>query len=362
MIYLSCVYKKNFGDDLLIKCVCDRYPTQKFMTMTYRYSDKRIYHKNLKVIKINNLVYRIIRKLCAICNKKNVVDSYFISKSNLVVSVAGSIFMEPKQWNKKNGREWCYNLEKKYYILGSNVGPVYTQEYVEYISRNILNKAEDVCLRDFESYNLVKSSVNKVRCAPDIVFGLPVEKYMKNKINKKVIFSLINIAKKADQIVNPQEKKYKAIMKDLVLYFIDLGYDVQLFSFCKEEGDEEIIEEILKMDEKMDVVKKYFYDGNMEEALNEFSAAEIVVGTRFHSKILAMTMGKVLIPVIYNSKSRNLLKDIKFKGTSIDIDKIEEFAVENIKSEDLTYKIDVADQMRLANNHFAKLDIALRKE
>ena len=49
--------------------------------------------------------------------------------------------------------------------------------------------------------------------------------------------------------------------------------------------------------------------------------AEIIVGTRFHANVIGFAMHKKVIPVIYNDKTRNLLDEIHFEGSSIDIEK-----------------------------------------
>lgn len=355
-IYLSCVYKKNFGDDLLVKKICDRYSETKFTAMTFRYKGKIQSLRNLEVKKYNNFFYRAVRKLCNILGINMILDYMVIRKCDLLVSVAGSIFMEKRNQSCLNELEWYSMFGKKYYILGSNIGPVFTNQYVQDVCREVFDGAEDVCLRDEKSYEMAKQFTDNVRVAPDIVFGLPVEKYMNNTVDKKVIFSLISIKEKAGQIVNPEDEKYKDLMCKMIIFFMESGYEVELFSFCKQEGDENIINEIMSMDKRFSKLGTYFYDGNIEEGLKEFSTAEIVVGTRFHAKILALLMQKTLIPVIYNDKSRNLLDDINFEGVSIDIDKIDEFKIEELSEKNLGYKVFVDKEISEAEKHFIELD------
>ena len=52
-------------------------------------------------------------------------------------------------------------------------------------------------------------------------------------------------------------------------------------SFCQYEGDEKIINEIMKNNKKKNV-EKYFYRGNIDEALKIIANASVIVGSRFH--------------------------------------------------------------------------------
>ena len=129
-------------------------------------------------------------------------------------------------------------------------------------------------------------------------------------------------------------------------------------SFCKKENDEVEIERILdKLNLKArEKISKYYYDGDIKEALNVIGDCRVVIGSRFHANILGLILDKTIIPVIYSDKTINALKDINFKGKIIDIRKLDEFKVEELKEEDLTYKVDVSEEKKLAKKHFELLD------
>ena len=69
-------------------------------------------------------------------------------------------------------------------------------------------------------------------------------------------------------------------------------------SFCKNEGDEQAIEEIISKCDKetKQHISKYYYKGNIKEALEELANSQIIVGGRFHANILGMLLKKAVIP------------------------------------------------------------------
>ena len=186
-------------------------------------------------------------------------------------------------------------------------------------------------------------------------------KYTSKIDTKKVIFSVINIDKKANQIANPNTEKYEKLMNEMIDKFIDFGYEVELYSFCKSEGDESAIEKIKSINKNSDKLKTYYYNGNIDEALDELSSASIIVGTRFHANVIGMVINKTIIPVIYNDKTRELLNDINFKGKFVDIDNIDEFNLNELTEKDLKYKINIDKQKKEALKHFEYLDKILER-
>ena len=126
---------------------------------------------------------------------------------------------------------------------------------------------------------------------------------------------------------------------------------------CKwKQKDIDIYENIKSKCDKYVYTSKYYYDGDIQEALNIIGDCRVVVGSRFHANILGLILDKTIIPVIYSDKTINALKDINFNGKIIDIRKLDEFKVEDLKEEDLTYKVDVSKEKELSKKHFELLD------
>ena len=194
-----------------------------------------------------------------------------------------------------------------------------------------------------------------VRYAPDIVFTLDTSKINISE-EKKVIISVIDCENKLDK---QYQEKYENMIKEMIQFFVDNEYKVGLMSFCKRENDEVAIERILNSidEDTKQKVEKYFYDGNVEEALDYIAQSQVVVGTRFHANILGLLLGKTVIPVIYSNKTTEFLRDIQFEGKTIDIKGDCKF---NLTLDDLKYKKDVTKEIEKAQEQFKALDKLLK--
>ena len=104
------------------------------------------------------------------------------------------------------------------------------------------------------------------------------------------------------------------------------------------------------------MLKVYNYRGNIKEALNIIGDCRLVIGSRFHANVLGLLMNKTIIPICYNDKTINLLKDINFGGKFMEMEKLNEFDVNAINNDDLEYKIDITFQKDLSKMHFREID------
>ncbi len=358
-ILLDMYLKKNLGDDLFLKIISERYPNIEFYIQPTTDYEKSFFSKNIHFIR--NFYTRAIN----VFEKKFKIANSFITnvlkkKNDIFIVLGGSMFIEKKPistYDKVRILNRHFKIEKPFYILGANFGPYMSEEYYE-MYKNVFRNAEDVSFREKHSYELFKDLKN-VRVNPDIVFGLKTDK-LEIKDNKNVVISIINCEKRFSDKIN---SKYEKLIIDLIKKFDGLKYNVTLMSFCKGEGDETAIENILnkirskKLKEK---IKQYNYDGNIDEALNLLAQSSIIVGSRFHANILGLVMNKTIIPIAYSDKTINTLKDINFKGKIIDIRKIDEFDISSINEKELNYKLNVDKYKKESEKHFEKLDEILK--
>lgn len=93
--------------------------------------------------------------------------------------------------------------------------------------------------------------------------------------------------------------------------YIEAGYEVKYISFCQMQQNEEAIWQVWEAltEEEQSRTDCSFYRGNnLKECMEAYDEAEIVVGTRFHSIILAELKGKKMFPVIYDPKTLHTLE------------------------------------------------------
>lgn len=353
-VYLKMYAKQNLGDDLFLKVISDRYKNVKFIMYSGKRYNKKI-NNNLKIY--SGLLYKILNKTIKILtNNKKSFEKMLVSKSDIVVEIGGSLFVE-KQNTKKDDLEeqvkYYKNLNKDYYILGSNFGPYKTNEYKQKYE-DIFANAKDVCFREEYSYNLFKN-LPTVRIAPDIVFSLNTSQLSKHT-KKQVVISVMDISRRNN--LKQYKKEYEERIIEIINKFKNKGYEVILMSFCKYEGDEDCIKSILKKIETPSRnIKVYNYNGNINKALEILSECEIIIATRFHAMILGLLLEKVVLPISYSEKTINVLKDMNFKGLYLDIKNLNSVKLENI---DFSYKLDIKDAIEKSQKQFLKLDEVLK--
>lgn len=186
-ILLNAYVDLNFGDDLFLKILFDRYPNVKWFLPKGGKKYKKIFNEYNNVIIEGGVIFKIRRKLGLI--EKN----RLFKKYDAGLYIGGSIFMQLPQWKKqlaerKEVISSFMQKEKPYFIVGSNFGPYYDSEFLEEYSC-LFEKCKDVCFRDNYSKNLFPR--DNIRLAPDIVFQLK-PKGLK-KIENSIGISLIDL-------------------------------------------------------------------------------------------------------------------------------------------------------------------------
>ena len=355
-VYLKAYMAKNLGDDLFLKMFADRYGDNNKIYLYANFDYKKML--NNKVVTCKNIFTILFNKtLKFITKQRRDIQSIFYKNTDLFVHIGGSLFMEKTDPNYKENARKEYPENTKYYILGSNFGAYKSKEFKE-TYKDIFMKAQDVCFRDEYSYNEF-NDLETVRFASDIVYGLDVSKVKKEE-KQRVIISVIDCETK---IGKEYKKEYNDKIVELVKFFVAKNYEVTLMSFCKIENDEKAIEEIYNLLEEniKEKVDKYFYDGNIEEALNVLGQAKVIIGSRFHANILGLVLNKTILPIAYSDKTLNALADIGFKGKIIDIRNLKEFEIMNLTEEDLNYKISIEEQIKSSQKQFEILDKELLK-
>lgn len=353
----------NFGDDLFFKILFERYPEVKFEFYNNSYF-QQLYGKYVEIYSNNKNVqvrkYNKLRKIFQKIGNTKLIDRIQYKDYDASVFIGGSIFMETPLWRysymeKENIINYFYDSQKPVYIIGSNFGPVNTDEFkIKY--NYLFNKCEDICFRDKYSFNIFDG--NNIRVAPDVVFQLKATGI--DKVKNSIGISVINTNNKSDLRI--YEKAYNKKIKELVETFIELGKTVTFFSFCESEGDMEAINKIIALvDIKyLNSIRIQNYTGNIENFLIEFESMESIVGTRFHACILSQVFNQGLYPLIYSDKTYNVLKDISLDKHYKYIKDIEDLNIKTVIDTIENNKIENKEIFKEAEKQFKGLDKYVR--
>ena len=147
-------------------------------------------------------------------------------------------------------------------------------------------------------------------------------------------------------------------MGDLIKGFCREKYEIILASFCEEEGDLLAAKKIKNYLNDSSNIVVLNYDGqNRKEFIDIMSESSYIIATRFHAMILGMVAKIPVYPIIYSDKTKNVLKDINFKGKYADLRESKTLTYESAKDNlMINYVVDINKLKKNASQHFMKLD------
>ena len=330
--YLFACIEKNIGDDLFVKIICERYPNIDFViTSEANYGSLKeirnlIFSKSLtqwiwaSSLGQSNRIKRIIGKIIQI------YYSWQLPRCEVGVMIVGNAFKNLK-YTGRGQSQWIrerIGLANRFYIISTNFGP-YSNESWKNDCTKIFSKVKDICFRDNYSYKLF-SQLPNVRVAADAVLTLGL---MDHEKNKNVIISVIDCSFKArsnnlKKIAFIYEKK----MIDTINYLLQEGYNVTLLN-SNSDQDRPACERILRKINK-DSVSVIDYDGNLDIIFQLYKRSSYVIGTRLHTIILGLLFKMVVVPIVYDIKVDNFLKDCQFDQTYFDIKNLDSVSEKDI--------------------------------
>lgn len=355
-ILVNAYLNLNFGDDLFLKILFDRYSNVKWIlpysgTEKYNYVLKK--YENVKIKQ--GLTFKIKKKLMGL-EKNSKLNRY-----DAGVFIGGSIFMEIPRWRyqitqKKAVVNSFYKEDKPYFILGANFGPYNSDNFLEE-HKELFKECKDICFRDSYS-KMIFSDYDNVRLAPDIVFQLKPKNV--KKIENSVGMSLINLSDRED--LKEYTEIYNKKIGELIEQCVKTDKKVYLFSFCKNEGDVDAINNILNTIDKelINNVEIVNYDGDIEKFLEKFESMENIIGTRFHACILSQVFNQGLYPILYSNKTYNVLKDIRLDKEYTFIKDLENLDVKHVMEVISNNKIKDKSIFKESERQFEELDKYVR--
>ena len=367
-ILLRAFVKRNLGDDLFIKTICERYPNQKFVLVGDRedlctlndITNLRCVAGDAIWFKIWNRCYVLGKKLTKkyIENNRNIFVVSVLSRfAKANVYVTGSYFREPPRWHGLIDQRW---YQANSYILGCNFGPyTSTQFFDSYYEQ--FQKVAQISFRDRYSYELFKELPNAM-LSTDLVFGMNRREEIKNL--GYYIVTVVDVSKDDVKDSNRIMQDYIYKMVQIVTYLFKQNKEVRFFSFCEAQGDLDVISQITsRLPQDVSYTIFNYRQLGMQASLNMIAESEGVIATRYHAMILGILYEKKVFPIIYNEKMEHLLEDIKFEGEVVTIEQIQSLELTNLIERMQSYPKEGLVRLReQAQLHYAKLDQYLRSK
>lgn len=367
-ILLKLYPRLNLGDDLFLKIICERYPHVNFFLLAKkdylksgRWNNLATYQGSFKDSFLKKLKRVAIRKYWPEKFEKEIQKVFFdqnkdiLNKVDGFVSIGGSIFIQIAEDVSLDNEIAYYHLiesklkDKPKYFIGCNFGPYRSAEYLKKYT-GIFEKSTDVCFREQFSFDLFKD-LDNVRFAPDVVFGMKAEP--RQTRSNTVGFSIVP----ARGAIS--EHDYFSKYAELVKAYQKRGFEINLFSFCKEEGDESAIERVISLLDTQSQINRVYYKGDIVDFLGRYSQMEYMYCGRFHAMILSMLYNQKLFPVVYSEKMTNVLNDIKYQGEYIDMLKMGELDISRTLEQIELNEYNIDQQKIDAQSQFNALDVFL---
>jgi colanic acid/amylovoran biosynthesis protein len=356
-IFVDIYLAFNLGDDLFLDILATKYPNCDF---TINYMGKSYDQFISQYNNVKRRDYSTLSKIGRRLKLSDPITTYdkVARNHDALIFIGGSIFREEEYHNTLYRDRMKMVLEfkklnKPVFILGANFGPFETEEfYNDY--KELFKVCDDVCFRDLYSYELFKT-LPQVRYAPDIVFQMNVDEYKSKSANDRIGFSIINVSHK--QGLSKYYDDYISSTTKSIELMVSKGYECCLMSFCEKEGDLETID-VIKSSlslETLNQVSIYDYKGDLKEAINLMASCKLLVAARFHANILALLLDVGVMPIIYSSKTTNMLKDINFDGHLINMEEIHlQYDDQNLRKS-FQNKANLVSVLVEAKNQFKKL-------
>ncbi len=353
----------NLGDDLFFEKLIKRYPDTMFFVYCFGYY--RPFFEQFDNVKFYAYEVAFAQNVNRIGNKLKIHDLFewlLLKRSSATVHIGGSIYQQIGDY------ELDYKLRlrrkqplKPFYSISCNFGAYETEEY-KLKWRKQFKKYKDICFRDRYSYNLF-SNLRSVRYAPDLLFSYKNEGPI-NTVADSVAISIFNPFAAFRSFSQNASENYRDALVKTVCDLVKSKKTVTLLAFCSFEGDSDFIDDLLNLlpQEVRDEVKVVDYSFNTkDQTLNALSSAEYIIGTRLHSIILGLAMGKKVLPIAYNQKTNNILDDIGYNQPVVDLKNHSTY--KEIGFAELLKEIKPFDVSGYANSddlQFAKLDEFLK--
>jgi colanic acid/amylovoran biosynthesis protein len=264
---------------------------------------------------LNNVT--VINNIDADLLKEKKIDSY--------IKIGGSIFphgtlmegikryktLKTIKLLKKNGVGVC--------ILGCSIGPMKVNFGVN-ATKKIIKIADLITCRDKPSYNFIKAvNPKNSYLFPDIVLSRKDLKTNEAGERKDIGISVYTG-------YAPYLRKYNAAYSDMIVDLVNKysakypDSTVKLLLFDTGYNTDFPVANYIFNKVQQKNVRIVPYGSNCSDFIEEFSSCKFIIGARFHAIILAILLKIPVLPVIYSNKTKNLLADVKYNGTTIEID------------------------------------------
>lgn len=324
----------------------------------------------------NGLIILLPNKIFNILTKKNIY--YNSLKDSDVVMSKGGHFIHDRGGIKGVIHLFkclypmlvCIKLQKEYAIISQSIGPLSNRGLFSKISlkmcKKVFENAYAISLREEISYKYLKSlnlENKNIYLTSDYAFLLETPKNIKlstelEKIISKGKFIVITIRQHKFSKTDGKEQYLKTINE--ISSYIKEKYNYNIVFFPHVQGpnnfenDKIIVQEFREEFDKNS--NKYLYINSFyspQEIKEFYGKAELMIGTRFHSVIFALSKDIPAIAISYSGYKAFIMNQVEMKDFMIKI--------EDIRMENLDKMKKMVDDLIINKNYYQEKIINNRK-
>ena len=301
-ILLEAYLDSNFGDDLFMHMLLQRYPDHRFYLMTS--AGQRMMFSRPNLSRIDYL------------DAESQLERY-----GAYVFVGGDFFSPLADHISRYRRAHAIRENGGHvFILGCSLNRTYTEEEYRQVNA-VFSEADFVSFRDEVSYRQCVEHMHNVHAvsSADMSFLLHDDLLERSKRHAMAGAMGISVRKRMG---SDEDGTYSAYIREiggvaLEHLCADERNTVSFLALSTGEWDDrKTARDIITLlpENLADRVSIKAYEGDIEAFMDDASQCESFVCTRFHSLCLSILFGKPFVPISYEVKIENLLKTLGYDG------------------------------------------------
>ncbi len=284
---------KNLGDDMFLLKLAQCRPQHQFYVLATAKAD--------------------IGAAGELENIQTITDSIYNHTTDFdaLVVIGGSMFQKFPGWWRQWARYLLRFLRAKrlaipIYVIGASFGPATNHIYL-LAYRSLFRICRGVSVRDKQSAKRLRR-IGSVEWHPDLLFASPLVQRTSSS-GSSVGISVMEFG--AARMIPGYTATIVAIARNLIAS----GRSIKLIGFqdTASISDFRAIRRVtdLLTPEELCYIDTYCYDGsNIRTIIEAISECSEIIGTRFHSVVFGLAMGKKVASISYHAKTQETIESL----------------------------------------------------